>query len=277
MFDRPGNLSGFRGMVPRNQRSLSNFSGSSKWDYEPPPAPPPDPTASPAQLKPLKLSPTITYQQDTRCPDGEKMTQVACTGADCDPGERENDCADDPRYETLMESIEEDDLPIVGKQTADENKLVAELEELEAEHEEVGQIVTQGPTMPLPSAYTGGGMPAPLPLRARKTVQTDEDKIAAMVSEHQTRQAMQRASAPTRVAVPMKSMAVAAPKAAAVAAAPPAPKPKKNIGDMFSWLKTALFGPAASFSGLGESRETTNILIPLIVGLGILMILRNRS
>jgi hypothetical protein len=267
MFSRPGNLSGFRGMVPKNQRSLGNFSGG-KSDYEPPPAPPPDPTATPAQLKPVKLSPTITYQQDTRCPKGEKMTQVACVGPDCDPGEKENDCADDPKYDTLLESIDEESVGPAVKPAA----LTAELKQLETEHEQVDQMVTEAPAMPLPSAYTGGGMPMPLPARARVAPQTDEDKIAAMVSEHETMQAMQRASAPT--AGPAATISAPAP----VMAVPTAPEPKKDIAGMFSWLKTAIFGRKTTYlGGLGDTSKTTNILIPLIVVLGILIILKNRS
>lgn len=280
MILRPGNLGGFQGMVPRNGNinpsQLGDFSGG-KSDYEPPPAPPPPAIATPAQLRTIQLSPTVSYKQDTRCPQGELMETVPCTGAACDPGEMENDCVDDARYEKLMDQVEDEEG--VAKAAAPQEQgggasdaLAAELEQLEAEHAQVDQMVTQTPIMMPPGAYTGGDIPSGLPSRARKKVLTSEDKIAAMVSAHETRKAVERSSAPASVV--MTSLPPVSSPAPPVVA-PPAPK--QTIGGMFSWLKNALFGAPRSLDGLGdETGRTTTIIIPLIVGLGLLLVLRRQ-
>jgi len=95
-IQRPGNLSGFIGMVPKQ------FGGGDKWDYEPPPAPPPAPT--PVQ-KPAPKS-IKDYKQDSRCPKGERMSVIPCEGPECDPGEQEGECDDDPIYTGLEDEAE---------------------------------------------------------------------------------------------------------------------------------------------------------------------------
>jgi uncharacterized membrane protein YdbT with pleckstrin-like domain len=47
------------------------------------------------------LAEGITYKQDKRCKEGEKVKIVACTGPGCDPGEQEAECIDDPEYAKL--------------------------------------------------------------------------------------------------------------------------------------------------------------------------------
>jgi len=303
MILRPGNLSNFHGMTPKMGRGvnislLGGFAGG-KSDYEPPPAPPPSATATPAQLKTVQLSPTISYKQDTRCPRGELMATVACVGADCDPGEKENDCVDDARYDALMDQIEDvkeekedkkspltrlqqlqqkrDSGAYGGKTAALAAKHAEELKALEDEHEEVEEIVAQAPMMQPPGAYTGGGMPIALPRRARKKRATDEDKIAALVSAHEIRKAMQRSSSPTQAPPPRRPVSAPEPITSPPILAP-APKPK-NIGGMFSWLRNTLFGAPRvyDFDGLGEESSNTKIIIPIIVGLGLLMVLKGRS
>jgi hypothetical protein len=98
---RPGYLAGYEGMVPRKIRQRIGFSYfGGKGTYAPPPAPPPKQVKTLTEAIDKKTN--KYYVQDTRCPEGEKMTEVRepCQGADCDPGEIDvyNECRDDPNY-----------------------------------------------------------------------------------------------------------------------------------------------------------------------------------
>ena len=96
---RPGFLAGVVRSKPRH-----GFAGGGGY-VAPAPAPPPA-----SKFLPISGGTTLNYAvdnstgnfylQDTRCPAGERMANVPCTG-DCDPGEMENECSDDPNYKEL--------------------------------------------------------------------------------------------------------------------------------------------------------------------------------
>lgn len=138
---RPGYLNGFVGMVPRRitfhgiHGIMDRFrGGSGKGDFEPPPEPPPPsevPLPPIAGPKPKTIKEYIATHQDKRCPEGERIKTVPCEGADCDPGETEGDCRDDPVYVELAKVGEEEILRKEVKQM--------ELQEGERKREELRQ------------------------------------------------------------------------------------------------------------------------------------------
>jgi hypothetical protein len=54
------------------------------------------------RMRPVPKNPSL-YQQDPKCAKGSITAIVPCEGADCDPGEMEPDCVDDPIYEKMMQ------------------------------------------------------------------------------------------------------------------------------------------------------------------------------
>jgi hypothetical protein len=121
MVTRPGNLSGFQGMSPRNKSSfgssyssLGNFNG--KGAFTPPPSAPPGgaPPGSKAIDNAVDKRTGKFYMQDPKCPEGEATStkgmpckgKDCCDGGDCDPEGtvyQEKDCFDDPNYRELPE------------------------------------------------------------------------------------------------------------------------------------------------------------------------------
>ena len=68
----------------------------------PPPPPPVDAMSIEAiRMRPVPKDPSL-YRQDPRCAKGEITAMVPCEGSDCDPGEMEPDCIDDPIYIKMM-------------------------------------------------------------------------------------------------------------------------------------------------------------------------------
>jgi hypothetical protein len=81
---------------------FGGFSGD-KSDYEPPPGPPPSGMSiEQIRMRPVPKNPSL-YQQDPKCSKGSITAIVPCEGADCDPGEMEPDCIDDPIYAKMMQ------------------------------------------------------------------------------------------------------------------------------------------------------------------------------
>jgi hypothetical protein len=99
---RPGYLAGYVGNVPRR---LGDFGW--KDEIEPMPGAPPPPPCPPKKKcpdpkgpKPVKLK---DYIQDPRCKEkGHRMMSIKCEGKDCDPGETEWSCEEDPIYKKLV-------------------------------------------------------------------------------------------------------------------------------------------------------------------------------
>jgi len=277
---RPGNLNGFEGLVSRVRRkALLNFGDLGGKSFAPLPTAPGQKALDYAINSKTKKY----YQQDPRCPEGESMQKVACVGADCDPGEMEDDCTDDPFYLEFPEKEYEycidvkmdpawrliprniiqdycarqdmDEKPDPAAQASaptakapvkdDTAALRAELEQLEAA--EAATASMPSPTiMPAEATYTGGsGMPVGLPARARPSTPTSEQKIAEMVSAHEEQRAMARAGAPPPPPIFL-------PPPAARAPAPVA----GGIKGLLSKIRNALFGTPTQFSGLGQADKT---------------------
>jgi hypothetical protein len=115
--------------------------------------------------------------------------------------------------------------------------------------------------------HTGGSVPTVS--RKRAKVATAEDKIESLVSAHQTKQAMQRATG-----APPPPVVVVAPETAV------APEPQKrpfNLTSIVSWVNQTLFGSPNSFDGLGQAGNKRNIIIPIIAIAGLILILRKYS
>jgi len=101
MGKRPGYLNGFQGMRPKHRirRRAKGLGMFGKGTFVPSPGAAPPPPATGAE--PLSVDEYLQTRQDKRCPEGEMQKMVACAGADCDPGEQEPDCVDDPLYREL--------------------------------------------------------------------------------------------------------------------------------------------------------------------------------
>lgn len=304
MVYRPGFLNGAGYLKPKQARrglsgsSLIGLGTFGKGMIAPPPGAPPG-TGAPVEGA-VNAQTGKPYIQDTRCPVGEKMVtvNVPCHGADCcdEPFTPPNDEACDPEgtvspeedceIDPLFKKVPPKAAPAAAKaaaptavaapaataaSAAETAALAAELQKLEAESEEVDEIVTQQPMLAPPSAYTGSPMPVTTGRRT-SSAPSDEDKIAQLVAEHETKQAMQRAYAPAPAMAP-PSAPVGPPPSA-----PAAPQAtEKKIGGLFSWLKSTLFGtPSYDFDGLGQTDKTRSIILPLIVGLGILYALNRQ-
>jgi len=142
-----------------------------------------------------------------------------------------------------------------------------ELQRLEAEQVTVESMVTEAPAGPSPSAYTGGGPVTTQ--RVAKRVATTEEKVASLVAAHQTKQAQQRTAAPLPMIVTAPSPILPPPSAA------PARQPFK-LENVVSWVKNALFGTAGTVDGLGQADAKLNIIMPIVVILGLLLVLRRK-
>jgi len=150
-------------------------------------------------------------------------------------------------------------------------KMAAELQQLEAESKEVSSMPRVAMMAP-PSAYTGGGMPTGLPTRARKQAPSRAQQVESIVSDFETRQAINRTTAKP-VARPLP------PPSNSVAPAPPPPAPAEDTGGLFSWLKNTLFGGFSGHTGLGEykSHDLTKLVITAIVVFGIIKLSQKKG
>jgi len=124
-----GNYSGTKAVF----NGLFDRGGGSKGDFEPPPEPPP--STGPEQFTEIKLPDGTVYPQDKRCPEGQKMSQVPCTGPDCDPGEMDYECADDPAFEKIVAKAEADEKRRLKK--AEEQAKIMEQQQALAEQAEI--------------------------------------------------------------------------------------------------------------------------------------------
>ena len=170
----------------------------------------------------------------------------------------------------------------MAREEAEAAKLQAELMKLEAEQAQVESMVTSAPVLPTPSSYTGS--PAPVTTSRRvKSAPTSEQRIAALVQEHQTKKALQRASAPAIRTVQAPPPVAAPPQQITPSPAPtpssaPILSPQKPVGKFISWLSSTLFGSPTALGGytLGqtETASHTNLIIPIAIILGILFLMK---
>jgi hypothetical protein len=103
--------------------------------------------------------------------------------------------------------------------------------------------------------------------RKRSSAPTADQRIASLVAAHETRKAVGRSSAPPPV------IRTAAPVPAPTAPLPPPPPvvEESRGGGVMSWLRGALFGSYELAEwGFGETKNSTNVLIPIVVVLGLL-------
>lgn len=117
---------------------------------------------------------------------------------------------------------------------------MAELKRLEKEAQEVDAIVTHGPLLAPPGAYTGSALPTHIPKIVSKTA-TDEQKVSDLIEAHRAKQSVRPAITRASVKVVEKPMV----------------QPPKF--DILSWIKGAIFGSSNGFSGL-PSRP--NLIFP---------------
>jgi len=121
------------GFLGKNTGPFNGLFGGDKADFEPPPEPPPP--MGPEQFKEIELPDGSLYQQDKRCAEGERTTQVPCVGSDCDPGEMDFECASDPEFKKVAEKPETPEKAKIKKQeeiarAEEERAILAEQEDL---------------------------------------------------------------------------------------------------------------------------------------------------
>lgn len=293
MIKRPGFLGEFSAHTPRQvkyaakRRPFNGLGFFGKGFIAPPPAP----TSSNVQVLTDAVNARTGkyYEQDIRCPAGEKWTTInepckgqdCCDGSGCDPEGTvypEEGCEDDPDFRELPdeppggftscndwraagypEPCDQTTCPSCFAPPPQQTpaNLQTELLKLQAE----SQAVDAMPSVPAPGSsymaqqYTGS-IPTAIPSRATRTEPTEQDRLMELVEAHEAKKAAQ----PVTPMLPP----VVAPKT-------PAPVQEEEVPGLFSWLRSALFGSPSSVDGLGEwtSRSTLQYVVPVLVGVAL--------
>jgi len=287
---RPGNLNGFTGHLSRaSRRSIrSGFGDLGGKAYAPLPTAPGTKTVDFAINSKTKKY----YQQDTRCPEGETMKLVPCVGADCDPGEMENDCADDPFYLEFPETKHEycidvkrdpawrriprnmiDDYckrqdmdetpPAAAQRAAPKAAPKAAAPQAAAPADDTAALAEELARLEAEEAATSA-MPSPVIMPAAATytgggaTPTGLPRRAAPSTPTSEQKlaalvsAHEEKRAMSRAGAPPPPIVVAPPPAARTA-----PAPARGIGGLFAKIRSLLFGTSPqSFSGLGQADKT---------------------
>jgi len=241
---RPGYLSGHRGLVSRASRQKPRFNSGlgafGKGVFIPAPVAPPGVPVEGV----IDAATGQPYMQDPRCPQGEKVVQVnePCEGPDCDPGEMEmsEECDDDPNYKMLAppQPVQPEPVPAADGPTMEQQ---AELLRLAQEEAATESIVTSAPVLAPPSAYTGSSMPTYAPPLARsKRAQTQEQKLMELVAQYKTEKPVARPAPRPMISTP-------APASRVASNASPVP-------DVFGRFKTALFGSTDGIGGWSDNK-----------------------
>lgn len=240
---RPGYLKGTKTLRPR--KSGFGFSGTAY--IAPMPDAPPIEGATPPPGQMIPLNDAINkntghpYLQDSRCPEGEKLTKfeqmVPCQFPDdCDPGEMELEveweCEDDPDY------MEAPPPPPAAEQAA---TAITTAEEVEDEGEELPEQIQT--SVAAPSGTSPTALPPLMPSSQPTTAEeAQEIAISKLIEEHQNKQMVERALAPVylepAVAIPTTSLAPTPARATKLSTE------SKGIG-LVGWIKKILFGENA--------------------------------
>jgi hypothetical protein len=264
---RPGYLAGYQSLVPKStrlqnklRRTYSGLGYFGKGAFVPMPNAPP---GGVPMEDAVHAQTGQTYMQDPRCPEGEKMVtkmepcegQDCCDGADCDPPGTpypEDECEDDPNYQQkapppppppqAASAPAQAPVAVASDSAGSTEAQVQELQKLEQEAAETESMVTQAPTLAPPSAYTGTPPPSYIPPR-KSSEPSPQDQIAELVAQHQSRR-----PAP-------------APRPRVIAR--PAPVREAPSLDIFSWLKTTLFGSTDGF-GSWTDNKAVKYGVPLL-------------